>query len=110
MPANDLILNELLSHRNNVRIYGQIVRVSSRPLSISKGSDPFDKNKSPAGRPAGQTRIPRQRYMGGMGGAAGGPSPPPRLFPTTPPPLRRSAPPPPAVWRPRRTPLPRCPH
>src|SRR5947208_7249825 len=71
MPANDLILNELLSHHNNVRIYGQIVRVSSRPLSISKGSDPFDKNKSPAGRPAGQTRIPRQRYMGGMGGAAG---------------------------------------
>ena len=71
MPANDLILNELLSHHNNVRIYGQIVRVSSRPLSISKGSDPFDKNKSPAGRPAGHTRMSRKRYMGGMGGAAG---------------------------------------
>src|SRR5437016_13293420 len=70
MPANDLILNELLSHHNNVRIYVQIVRVSSRLLSISKGSDPFDKNKSPAGRPAGQTRIPRQRYMAVMGGAA----------------------------------------
>src|SRR5438876_10049410 len=82
MPANDLILNELLSHHNNVRIYGQIVRVSSRPLSISKGSDPFDKNKSPAGRPAGQTRIPRQRYMGGMGGAAGALSSSSR-FPTT---------------------------
>src|SRR5437867_13109765 len=71
MPANDLIVNELLSHHNNVRIYGQIVRVSSRPLSISKGSDPFDKNKSPAVRPAGQTRIQKQRHMAGMGGAAG---------------------------------------
>src|SRR2546422_9810474 len=98
MPANDLILNELLSHHNNVRIYGQIVRVSSRPLSISKGSDPFDKNKSPAGRPAGQTRIPRQRYMGGMGGAAGGPLSSPPLSPTTTPAVRSTAAPPPASW------------
>src|SRR2546430_10576796 len=99
MPANDLIVNELLSHHNNVRIYGQIVRVSLRPLSISKGSDPFDKNKSPAGRPAGQTRIPRQRYMGGMGGAAGGPFSSPPLFPNTPPPVSHRGRAPPAALR-----------
>src|SRR5437867_8020891 len=40
-------------------------------LVFQRGQTPLIKNKSPAGRPAGQTRIPRQRYMGGMGGAAG---------------------------------------
>src|SRR2546430_17713583 len=40
--------------------------------AFQRGQTPLIReNKSPAGRPAGHTRISRKRYMGGMGGAAG---------------------------------------
>src|SRR5436309_4489370 len=73
MPANDLILNELLSHHNNVRIYGQIVRVSSRPLSISKGSDPFDKKQKPRRTTGGADAHTEAALHGRHGRSGGGP-------------------------------------